>query len=118
MNATLIPRRSRRGAVLIVVLVVVAMLSLAGYTFTHMMLTHQQAAQLHGRNTEQQRSLNLRRRADDLIKTLRADIGEHFLRGVRVVMAYRVHNSAFISSYTYACNFLRAGGRGPHTWRM
>ena len=49
--------------------------------------------------SEQQRSLNLRRRADDLIKILRADIGEHFLRGVRVVMAYRVHNSAFISSY-------------------
>ncbi len=66
--------------------------------------------------SEQQRSLNLRRRADDLIKDLRASVGEHFLHGVRVVMAYSVHNSAFISSY--ACNFLRAGGRGPHTRRM
>ena len=65
--------------------------------------------------SEQQRSLNLRRQADDLIKDLRADVGEHFLHGVRVVMAYSVHNSAFISSY--ACNFLRAGGRGPHTRR-
>ena len=52
MNVTLVPRRARRGAVLIVVLVVVAMLSLAGYTFTHMMLTHQQAAQLHGRQIQ------------------------------------------------------------------
>ena len=43
-----------------------------------------------------------RRRAGDLINTLRTDIGDHFLSGVRIFMAYRVHNSAIMSSY--ACN--------------
>ena len=52
MIHTIVDRRRRRGVVLIVVLVVVAMLALAGYTFTHMMLTHQHAAQLHGRQIQ------------------------------------------------------------------
>lgn len=44
--------QSRRGAVLVIVLVVVALLALAAYTFADLMVTHQAAAQLHGRQLQ------------------------------------------------------------------
>jgi hypothetical protein len=44
--------RCRRGAVLVIVLVVVALTALAAYTFADLMVTHQTAAQLHGRQLQ------------------------------------------------------------------
>ena len=52
--------------------------------------------------SHQQRSLNLRARATGLINALRADIGEDFLKDVRVVMASQVHRNAFVASYAAA----------------
>lgn len=45
-------RAPRRGLVLIIVLIVVVMLSLGAYTFTELMLAHQEAAQLAGRQIQ------------------------------------------------------------------
>jgi type II secretory pathway component PulK len=45
-------RAPRRGLVLIMVLIVVVMLSLGAYTFTELMLAHQEAAQLAGRQIQ------------------------------------------------------------------
>ena len=42
----------RRGMVLILVLVVIALLSLAGYTFSELMLAEYEAATLHGRSVQ------------------------------------------------------------------
>ncbi len=42
----------RPGAVLVIVLVVVSLLALAAYTFSDLMVTHQKAAQLHGRQLQ------------------------------------------------------------------
>src|SRR5687768_7847752 len=44
--------RTRRGIVLIIVLIVVAMLSLGAYSFTDLMLAHREAAQLAGRQAQ------------------------------------------------------------------
>ncbi len=44
--------RPRRGVVLIIVLVVIAMLSLAGYTFSSLMLNHREAAELSGEQVQ------------------------------------------------------------------
>ncbi len=44
--------RCRRGVVLIIVLVVVVVLSLAAYTFSDLMLTHNEASQLNGRSLQ------------------------------------------------------------------
>src|SRR5947208_3603527 len=61
--ATRVPRESaskstrlngHRGMVLIVVLVVIALLSLAGYTFVELMLAEQEAAVMHGRSVQAQ----------------------------------------------------------------
>src|SRR6056297_4006576 len=43
---------SSPGVILIVVLVVVALLSLAAYTFAELMLTHYRAAQMNGRRLQ------------------------------------------------------------------
>jgi len=45
-------RPSREGMVLVLVLIVVAMLSLAGFTFTELMFTERKAARLHGREMQ------------------------------------------------------------------
>lgn len=45
-------RTQRRGMVLVLVLIVIALLSLAGYTFTEMMLAEYEATMLHGRSVQ------------------------------------------------------------------
>jgi hypothetical protein len=52
MTNPLDKNRRRGGAVLVIVLVVVALLALAAYTFADLMVTHQNAAQLHGRQLQ------------------------------------------------------------------
>jgi len=45
-------RTSRRGLVLVLVLIVIAMLSLGAYSFTNLMLAHHDAAIVTGRQTQ------------------------------------------------------------------
>lgn len=47
-------RPDREGMILILVLIVIALMSLAGYTFTEMMLAEEEAAILHGRQIQAQ----------------------------------------------------------------
>jgi type II secretory pathway component PulK len=47
-------RLARRGSVLLLVLVVIAILSLAGYTFSELMLTERKAAELNGQKIQAQ----------------------------------------------------------------
>src|SRR5205823_12116671 len=45
-------RNARRGLVLVLVLIVIAMLSLGAYSFTNLMLAHHEAAVMTGRQTQ------------------------------------------------------------------
>ena len=63
--------------------------------------------------SEQLRTLRLKPAAHTLINTLRADIGEDFLKEVRVVLGFHVQRNSFMAGY--AMNYLVRGGRGAHT---
>ena len=60
--------------------------------------------------SDQQESLGLRCQAVRLIKSLRADIGQGFLKETRIVLQHPSCQNAYVSSY--ACNFLATSRRG------